>query len=47
MRSVLSRGLFFWRARVDVANAGVFAASDWAATMTATETNLTGGAVVD
>jgi NAD(P)-dependent dehydrogenase (short-subunit alcohol dehydrogenase family) len=31
----------------DVANAAVFAASDWAATMTATEINLTGGAVVD
>jgi 3-oxoacyl-[acyl-carrier protein] reductase len=31
----------------DVANAAVFAASDWAATMTATELNLTGGAVVD
>ncbi len=30
-----------------VANAAVFAASDWAATMTATEINLTGGAVVD
>jgi 3-oxoacyl-[acyl-carrier protein] reductase len=25
----------------------VFAASDWAATMTATEINLTGGAVID
>jgi hypothetical protein len=31
----------------DVANAAVFAASDWAATMTATELNLTGGLVVD
>jgi NAD(P)-dependent dehydrogenase (short-subunit alcohol dehydrogenase family) len=31
----------------EVANAAVFAASDWAATMTATEINLTGGAVVD
>jgi NAD(P)-dependent dehydrogenase (short-subunit alcohol dehydrogenase family) len=31
----------------DVANAAVFAASDWAATMTATEINLTGGAVID
>jgi 3-oxoacyl-[acyl-carrier protein] reductase len=31
----------------DVANAAVFAASDWAATMTATELNLTGGVVVD
>ena len=31
----------------DVANAAVFAASDWAATMTATEINLTAGAVVD
>ena len=31
----------------DVANAAVFAASDWAATMTATEINLTGGTVVD
>jgi 3-oxoacyl-[acyl-carrier protein] reductase len=31
----------------DVGNAAVFAASDWAATMTATEINLTGGAVVD
>jgi NAD(P)-dependent dehydrogenase (short-subunit alcohol dehydrogenase family) len=31
----------------DVANAAVFAASDWAATVTATEINLTGGAVVD
>ncbi len=31
----------------DVANAAVFAASDWAVTMTATEINLTGGAVVD
>ncbi|WP_433167084.1 SDR family NAD(P)-dependent oxidoreductase [Kribbella sp. CA-247076] len=30
-----------------VANAAVYAASDWAATMTATEINLTGGAVVD
>ncbi|MGW4340681.1 SDR family NAD(P)-dependent oxidoreductase [Rhodococcus koreensis] len=31
----------------DVANAAVFAASDWASTMTVTEINLTGGAVVD
>jgi NAD(P)-dependent dehydrogenase (short-subunit alcohol dehydrogenase family) len=31
----------------DVANAAVFAASDWAPTMTATEINLTGGAVID
>lgn len=31
----------------DVANAAVFAASDWAATMTATEINLTAGLVVD
>jgi NAD(P)-dependent dehydrogenase (short-subunit alcohol dehydrogenase family) len=31
----------------DVANAAAFAASDWAATMTATEINLTGGRVVD
>ena len=31
----------------EVANAAVFAASDWAATMTATEINLTGGAVID
>ncbi|QQZ16766.1 SDR family NAD(P)-dependent oxidoreductase [Rhodococcus sp. 21391] len=31
----------------DVANAAVFAASDWATAMTATEINLTGGAVVD
>jgi NAD(P)-dependent dehydrogenase (short-subunit alcohol dehydrogenase family) len=31
----------------DVANAAVFAASDWAATMTAAEINLTGGAVID
>ena len=31
----------------DVANAALFAASDWAATMTATEINLTGGAVID
>lgn len=30
-----------------VANAAVYAASAWAATMTATEINLTGGAVVD
>lgn len=30
-----------------VANAAVFAASDWAASMTATEINLTAGAVVD
>ena len=31
----------------EVANAAVFAASDWAATITATEINLTAGAVVD
>jgi NAD(P)-dependent dehydrogenase (short-subunit alcohol dehydrogenase family) len=31
----------------EVANAAVYAASDWAATMTATEINLTGGLVVD
>jgi 3-oxoacyl-[acyl-carrier protein] reductase len=31
----------------DVANAAVFASSDWAPTMTATEINLTGGLVVD
>jgi len=31
----------------EVANAAVFASSDWAATMTATEVNLTAGAVVD
>jgi 3-oxoacyl-[acyl-carrier protein] reductase len=31
----------------DVANAAVFLSSDWATTMTATEVNLTGGAVVD
>jgi NAD(P)-dependent dehydrogenase (short-subunit alcohol dehydrogenase family) len=31
----------------DVANAAVFAASDWAVTMTGTEINLTGGAVID
>ncbi|MEU6298146.1 SDR family NAD(P)-dependent oxidoreductase [Streptomyces erythrochromogenes] len=31
----------------DVANAAVFAASDWARTMTATELNLTGGLVPD
>jgi NAD(P)-dependent dehydrogenase (short-subunit alcohol dehydrogenase family) len=31
----------------EVANAAVFAASDWAATMTAAEINLTGGAVPD
>jgi NAD(P)-dependent dehydrogenase (short-subunit alcohol dehydrogenase family) len=31
----------------DVANVAVFAASDWAKTMTATEINITGGAVVD
>jgi 3-oxoacyl-[acyl-carrier protein] reductase len=30
-----------------VASAAVYAASDWAATMTATEINLAGGAVVD
>jgi NAD(P)-dependent dehydrogenase (short-subunit alcohol dehydrogenase family) len=31
----------------EVANAATFAASDWARTMTATEINITGGAVVD
>jgi 3-oxoacyl-[acyl-carrier protein] reductase len=31
----------------DVANIAVFAASDWARTMTATEINFTAGAVVD
>jgi NAD(P)-dependent dehydrogenase (short-subunit alcohol dehydrogenase family) len=31
----------------DVANVAVFAASDWANTMTATEINITGGAVID
>jgi enoyl-[acyl-carrier-protein] reductase (NADH) len=31
----------------DVANVAVFLSSDWARTMTATELNLTGGAVVD
>jgi NAD(P)-dependent dehydrogenase (short-subunit alcohol dehydrogenase family) len=31
----------------DVANVAAFAASDWAGTMTATEINITGGAVVD
>ena len=31
----------------DVGNAAAFVASDWASTMTATEVNLTGGAVVD
>ena len=31
----------------DVANAAAFLASDWARTMTATELNITGGAVVD
>jgi 3-oxoacyl-[acyl-carrier protein] reductase len=31
----------------DVANAAVFVSSDWASTMTATEVNVTGGAVVD
>jgi NAD(P)-dependent dehydrogenase (short-subunit alcohol dehydrogenase family) len=31
----------------DVANAAVFAASDWAVTMTGAEINLTGGAVID
>jgi NAD(P)-dependent dehydrogenase (short-subunit alcohol dehydrogenase family) len=31
----------------DVANVAVFLASDWAATMTATEVNITGGSVVD
>ncbi len=46
MRSALSRVLFLV-SDDDVANAAVFAASDWAATMTATEINLTGGAVVD
>lgn len=31
----------------DVGNVAVFAASEWARTMTATEVNITGGAVVD
>ena len=31
----------------EVANVAVFAASDWARTITASEINLTGGAVVD
>ena len=31
----------------DAANAAVVAASDWSSTMTATEINLPGGAVVD
>jgi len=31
----------------DVANVATFAASDWARTMTATEINFTGGAVID
>ena len=31
----------------EVANIAVFAASDWARTMTASEINFTGGAVVD
>jgi hypothetical protein len=31
----------------DVANAAAFLASGWASTMTSTEVNLTGGAVVD
>jgi NAD(P)-dependent dehydrogenase (short-subunit alcohol dehydrogenase family) len=31
----------------DVANVAAFAASDWAQTMTATEINITGGAVID
>jgi 3-oxoacyl-[acyl-carrier protein] reductase len=31
----------------DVAKAAVFVSSDWASTMTATEVNITGGAVVD
>lgn len=31
----------------DVANVAVFLASDWSRTMTATEVNITGGAVVD
>jgi 3-oxoacyl-[acyl-carrier protein] reductase len=31
----------------DVANVAVFAASDWARTMTATEINFTAGAVID
>jgi 3-oxoacyl-[acyl-carrier protein] reductase len=34
-------------AYADVANAAAFLASDWARTMTATEVNITGGAVVD
>jgi 3-oxoacyl-[acyl-carrier protein] reductase len=31
----------------EVANAATFAASDWARTMTASEINITGGAVID
>jgi 3-oxoacyl-[acyl-carrier protein] reductase len=31
----------------EVANTAVFASSDWARTMTATEINITGGAVID
>jgi hypothetical protein len=31
----------------EVANAATFAASDWARTITASEINITGGAVVD
>jgi 3-oxoacyl-[acyl-carrier protein] reductase len=31
----------------EVANIATFVSSDWARTMTATEINLTGGAVVD
>jgi hypothetical protein len=31
----------------EVANVAVFAASDWARTITASEINFTGGAVVD
>jgi len=31
----------------DVGNAAAFLASDWASTMTATEVNITAGAVID
>jgi hypothetical protein len=31
----------------DVARVATFLASDWAPTMTATEVNITGGAVID
>jgi enoyl-[acyl-carrier-protein] reductase (NADH) len=47
------RGLIIWPGREavetydEVGNIAVFAASDWARTMTATEINFTGGAVVD